>query len=224
MQRRTRNTLFSISTALLLTVGSATATTITSTTFQSWKTTITGTPKDTDFSGVQFRSYNTSAGLSLSVTGSPSLSSVFTGPDNGAFQLSGTSYNGAMGVAGSTDSGAGVNVAPSASQNAFLLSVGSTSGTALTISFSDGESFSISGGLVGFSISHSITSFLVTTTPGSQAVINDLWYGSSSLTQDQAPPANDPSATPEGATLLLVAGGSPILLGARRKFNVPVEG
>jgi hypothetical protein len=226
MHRGLRNILFSISTGLLLTAGLAPATTITSTTFQSWKASLTGAPTDTDFSPVQFRSYNTAAGLNLSAAGNSSVLFGFTGPDNGGFQLSGTTYNGLVGLAGSADSGAGINVAmPSSGENAILLSVGSTSGTSLTVTLSDGETFSISSGLFGLSISHPITSLLLSTSPGSQAVIDDLWYGSSSLTQDQTggSPVGDPATAPEGATLLLMAGGSLILFGARRKFGPPVE-
>ncbi len=221
MYRGLQNAFFIISTGLLATVGSATATTITTTTFQSWKANLNGSPTDADFTRVNFSNYNTSAGLNLSATGNPSVIFGFTGPDNGGFQLSGISYQGTTGLAGSTDSGAGINVTtPVAGENALLLSIGSTSGTPLMLTFSDGESFSLSSGLVGFSISHPITSLLLTTSPGSQAVIDDFWYGTSSLTQDPAQgPGNGSSSTPEGATLLLVTGGSLILFGARRKFS-----
>ena len=225
MYRGLRNVLFSISTGFLVTVGAATATTITTTNFQSWKATITGSPTEADFSTVQFHSYNTSSGLNLSAVGNSSVMFDFTGPDNGGFQLSGISYNGFTSLAGGTDSGAGINVAmPGTGENAVVLSVASTSGAPLTMLLSDGESFSLSSGTFGFSVSHPITSFLLTTSPGSQAVINDLYYGASSLTQDPAQGSgNNPAPASEGATLILMAGGSLVLVGARRKFTPRAE-
>jgi len=223
MYRGLQNALFTLATGFLITVGSATATTITSTTFPSWKTNLTGSPTEVDFSKVGFNSYNTAGGLNLSAVGNSSVIFGFTGPDNGSFQLSGTSYQGLTALAGSTDSGAAINVTmPSAGENAVLLSMGSTSGTPLTLTLSDGESFSLSSGLFGLSISHPITSFVLTTTPGSQAVIDDLWYGNSSLTQDQGS-GNNPAPDSEGATLILIIGGSLILFGVRRKFGSVVE-
>jgi hypothetical protein len=223
MYRRLRNLLLITATGLV-TMGAATATTITNTSFQSWKGTITGSPNEADLSGIQFRSYNTAAGLNLSAIGNSSVVFNFTGPDNGGFQLSGTSYHSFTSLAGSADAGAGINVnLPSTGENAFILGLASTSGTPLTLTLSDGETFSVASGAFGVSISHPVTSFLLTTTAGSQVIIDDFWYGASSLTQDPAQPANNPgngaSDTPEGATLLLVSGGSLVLVGARRKFQ-----
>ncbi len=111
MNRGLRN--FLITTAgLLVTVGAATATTITNTNFQSWKATLTGSPTEADFSGIQFHSYNTAAGINLSAIGNSSVMFNFTGPDNGGYNLSGTSYNGFTSLAGSSDSGAGISREP----------------------------------------------------------------------------------------------------------------
>jgi hypothetical protein len=226
MHRRLRN-LFITAAGLLITVGAATATTITNTNFQSWKATLTGSPTEADFSGIQFHSYNTAAGINLSAIGNSSVMFNFTGPDNGGYSLSGASYNGFTSLEGSTDSGAAIDVTlPSTGENAFVLGVASTSGTPLTLTLSDGESFSLSNGAFGVSISHPVTSFLLTTTAGSKPIIDDFWYGASSLMQD--PPQGSgnlggASDAPEGATLLLVSGGSLILVGARRKFRFGLD-
>jgi hypothetical protein len=201
------------------------ATTITSTSFSGWKSSLTGSPNEADFSAVSYTNYNTSSGITLSGIGDSASQFTFTGPDNGSYALSGVNYNNFVALQGSADANAGINVAlPGSGENAFLLVVGSTGSTGLTLTLSDGESFSLSSGLFGVSISHPVTSFSLTTSVGSQAVIDDFWYGASSLTQDSNgsnPPASDPgsgAAAPEGATILMVAGGSLILIGARRKF------
>ena len=214
-----RTAAFTIFSGLVLTAANAAATTITATTYNSWKTSLSGTPTELDFSGVHLTSYNTSTGLILAAMGNSSLQFDFTGPDNGAYQLSGTTYQGIMSLEGASDTGAAINVTtPAAGENAILVSIASTSGTPLTLTLSDGESFSLSSGVFGMSISHPVTSVFITTTSGSRAVINDFYFGTSSLTQDGGQGNQTP--TPEAATLLLTVGGLSILLGARRKFGL----
>jgi hypothetical protein len=216
MHRGLLSILFILS-AFTFSFRSAQATTITTTTFNNWKATLTGSPVEADFTAVQFRNYNTSAGLVLAAIGNPSVGFTFTGPDNGSYSLTGTTYNGVTGLAGSSDAGAALQVTmPASGENAILLSIGSTSGTPLTLAFSDGETFSSNGGLLGFSISHTISWLQVTTTSGSQAVINDFWFGNSSLAQDA-------TGVPEGRTLLLMSGGLLILAGAGRRFGRKIE-
>ena len=225
-----RGTILALSfcSALVL-AGSAAATSVTSVSFKSWKTTLTGAPTEADFTAVQFTNYNTAAGLTLSAIGANSLGTTFTGPDNGNYSLSGTSYNGFTALAGSADSGAALNVVmPSGGQNAFLIVAGSTGATPLTLSLSDGESFAISSGLFGIAVSHPVSSFALTTTAGSQAVIDDFWFGNSALTQDSSGPGGstppgDVTPSAEGASLVLMAGGALILFGAWRKFGSPLE-
>ena len=198
------------------------ATTVTSTTFNGWKAGLNGAATEVDFSSVNYGDYSTSNGISLSAVGSPSTQFVFTGPDNGAYQLSGAPFGSFVALQGGSNAGAGINIAlPGAGANALLVVVGSTGGP-LTLSLSDGETFSLgNGGLFGLSLSHPVTSMLLTTTAGSQAVIDDLWFGASALTQDSGPvnnPPADPSPAPEGASLVLVAGGALVLFGAKRKL------
>ena len=226
MHRSLRSTLLTIAAGIFITAAQATATTITATTFPGWKSALTGSPTDLNFQTVSYTSYNTSLGITLAAMGNPSIGFTFTGPDGSGWALQGTSYNGYVGLAGSTDSGAAIKVTmPSGGENAILLSVASTSGTPLTLTLSDGESFTVSGGLFGMSISHTITWLSLSTTAGSQAIIDDFLYGTSSLTQDgNGGGSQNPATTPEGATAILVAAGALILIGVRRKFGFIGEG
>lgn len=209
--------------------GSATATSVTSTSFNSWKSSLIGSPSAADFNSVSLANYNTANGITLPTIGNSSVGYVVTGPDNGGYQMAGTTYNNTVALAGSSDPGAGLNVAmPGSGVNAFLVSVGSIGGAPLTLTLSDGESFALSSGLFGISISHPISSFLLTTTTGSQAVINDLYSGASALQQDPTSTGGSGSGTPadvapvaEGATFLMTAAGCLILFGAWRKFGIP---
>ena len=203
---------------VLFTTGQALATPVTSTTFSGWKATLTGAPTELDFNGVHYTTYNTSAGLTLQAVGNPALGYKFTGPDNGSYYLSGITYNGLLSLAGSSSSGADINVlTPSAGNNAILVSVGSTASTPITLTLSDNESFTLNtGGLFGMALTHPVTSLTVSTTSGSQPVINDFWFGSSSLTQDGGG-SGGASPVPEGRTAMLVAGGILVLFGAGRR-------
>jgi hypothetical protein len=218
MYRGLRPSSLALATGVLFAAGSMMATTITTTSYNNWKATLTGAPTDLNFSTVTYASYNTPSGITLSATGNPSIGFVFTGPDGSGWWLEGTAFTGHLGLGGSTDSGAGINVAtPGGGENAILLSVASTSGSPLTLTLSDGESFSIGTGLFGLTLSHPITSALLTTSAGSQAIIDDFVFGTSSLTQDGSGNGNPPAVS-EGATFILVAAGSLILIGARRRF------
>ena len=210
--------------------GTATATSITTTSYTSWKSSLIGAPSPADFNVVSRANYNTADGLTLPMIGNSSVGFVVTGPNNGAYQMVGTTFNNITALAGGPDAGAGLNVAtPGSGVNAFLLSVGSIGGGPLTLTLSDGESFSVAEGLFGITISHPISSFLLTTTAGSQAVLDDLYSGTSALDQDPTNPSGSGSGTPvdtapvaEGATSLMLAGGLLILFGAWRKSGVPV--
>jgi hypothetical protein len=225
MLHLTRFALISLAGVVL--AAQAGATTIQSTTFNSWKSNVTGSPKEADFSQVSYTSYNTASGIILSGIGDSASQFTFTGPDNGAYSLTGMNYNGFVALAGAADgSNSGINISlPGSGENAFLLVIGSTGNTPLSLAFSDGETFSLSSGIFGFSLSHPITSLYLSTAAGSQPIIDDFWYGASSLTQDATgggstggSGSSDPAATPEAATLFLVLGGSMILGGATRKF------
>lgn len=211
--------------ASLTTAVSANATAITSTTYSAWTASLTGSPSEANMSAISLTSYNTASGLTLASTTDSTVAFTFTGPDNGGYAMTGTTFAGTKSLAGSSDAGAGLNVAmPTAGVNAFLLSVGTTGNTPLTLTLSDGETFALSSGLFGISISHPISSFLLTTSAGSEAVIDDFYYGVSDITQDPTggsgtPGANEPVA--EVATSLMMAGGFLFLFGAWRKFGTP---
>ncbi len=213
--------------ASLFTAANASATSVTSTSYSSWKSTISGTPSEANFNVISFTSYNTASGLTLPTIGNSSVGTIVTGPDNGSYQMTGISYQSYKSLAGSTDSGAGLNIAlPNGGVNAFLLSVGSTGSTPLTVALSDGETFSIGSGIWGISISHPVSSLLLTTSAGSQAVLDDFYYGNSNLTQDAAggsgtSNASGPAPVAEAASSLMIAGGCLFLFGAWKRFGGP---
>lgn len=188
------------------------ATTITSTSLSAWEGTLAGSPTDVDFSKLKYGSYDTAAGVTLSGLN-------FTGPDNGSYKLSGQLYNGTVSLLGGTDKGSGISMAmPTGGETAFGIYFLSTGGTSLGLTLSDGESFSLSRGFFGMTFSHPVSSFFLSTTQGSQAVIYDALWGVSTLPQDGG--VNSPSAAPEAQTILLFAAGFLTLgVGARWRGN-----
>jgi hypothetical protein len=208
--------LATIGAGLLLGAGPAAATTITSTSFNGWKTGLTGTPTELDFSPIiSGKSYSTSSGLTLKAIGNASIGFVFTGPDNGSYSLTGFSYGtqNIQSLKAGSDSTAVMNVTtPAAGNNAIFLGLATTNNTPVTLTLSDGQSFSsISTAFFGLSISHPITWLTLTTSSGSAVILDDFYYGVSSLPQD--------SPTSEGATMAMCGGGLLILLGSMRKKN-----
>lgn len=197
-------------------------TTVETYSYRSWVNTLIGSPTEADFSHVAYTSYNTSSGINLS--GASGTSFTFTGPDNGGYSLTGQRYNNILSLAGAADSNAGINIAFSGTgQNAFLVSVGSTGNDPLSLVASDGETFSITSGVYGFSFAHPITWAYLTTAATSQAVVNDFYYGTSSLAQDGGSTPVTPSSptpAPECATALLVLGGGLVMFAGRRKVLV----
>ena len=204
--------------------GPALATTITSTTYTgsptSWLGNVTG-PVDVFGSIQNNQSYSTSSGVSLSNSSNPSSVFVFTGPDLTGWNLTtklfvagGNSY---PSLYGPSDGIGNVTVTmPAGGENAVLLDLGTSEGTALTVKLSDGEIFTPAAGLFGLSISHDITWLTVSTTSGSQPVIYDFAYGASTLTQDQL--MQDPAPSIEAGTLLMIGGGLLVLAAGRRKL------
>ncbi|MGA8025679.1 MAG: hypothetical protein WB992_00940 [Bryobacteraceae bacterium] len=199
-----------------LAVAQADATTITTTSYSTWASstyTAAGSQFELNFSPIQNISYDTSTGIILYGITHSNVGFDFTGPDNGGYNLTG-STSGTTSLKGASDGVGTIYVAaPSGGANALLLGIGGTGSTPLTLTFSDGESFSglSPGSLFGFSISHSITWLTLSTASGSQPIIDDFYYGASSL-----PP--DPPPTIEGATFALVGGGLLILFGSRRRL------
>jgi len=201
---------------LLLGAGPAAATTLTSTTFGGWTAGLTGTPTELDFSPIVVgKSYSTAAGITLKAIGNPLIGFNFTGPDNGAYKLTGFAYDvhSFQSLEAGSDSTAVMNVTtPAAGDNAIFLGLATTNNTPVTLTLSDGQSFSsITTAFFGLSISHPITWLTLTTSSGSAVVVDDFWYGASSLPQD--------SATSEGATMAMCGGGLLILLGSVRRKN-----
>lgn len=200
------------------------ATTITSSTFSGWQSTLSGSPTEANFSSIQYSSYSTSQGITLGAIGNSSLQSVITGPDGSGWSLTGMNYSGVVSLEGGSDSNAQIQIAlPSGGENAVLVSLATLNGNSMTLTMSDGETFTASKGLLGFSISHPISWLTVTTVSGDRAILDDLWYGSSSLTQDGSGTGGSGSGTsspaPEAATLLLTAGGLFVLIGAIRRAS-----
>ena len=99
-------------------------------------------------------------------------------------------------------------------QNAILLGLAAQPNAGLTVTLSDQQTFSVSGGLFGIALSHNITWLTISTANGSQPVLDDFFFGNSNLTQD---PINQAQSA-EAATFLLIGGGLLIILGGRRKF------
>ncbi len=198
---------------LLLAAAHASATTITTTDFNTWKTSdITGSPTELNFYPINNTSYNTAAGITLSPNGSI-LPFVFTGPNNGSYSLTGDGYGKAL--LGASNAGAGINISlPTGGENAFFLDVSATASKPTTLTLSDGETFSVTSTFFGAALSQPVSWIKISTIPGSQAYINDFLFGTSTLPQDGA---GGPS-TPEPATVLLcLCGGALVFFGTRRK-------
>ncbi len=162
-------------------------------------------------------SYNTAAGITLTPSGSTTAFN-FTGLDNGSYYLAGDTVNKTL--MSSVDAGAYINIAfPTAGENAIL--VGSTASTShpMTLTLSDGESFTITTGAFGLSASQTFSWATLSAAPGSQALISDFWYAASSLPQDPASGGSAPAPTPEPATILLACAGGALLLFGSRKGN-----
>ena len=189
------------------------ATTITTTNFNTWKTStfITGSSTELNFIAINSTSYNTSAGITLSPSGS-SLPFVFTGPNNGSYSLTGDPYGKAL--MGAANAGAYINIAlPTGGENAFFLGVSATPSHPTTLTLSDGEVFSLTSNLFGVALSQPVSWMRLSVAPGSQAYVNDFLFGTSALPQDTMGGA----ATPEPASILLCTGGALALFGLGRK-------
>jgi hypothetical protein len=198
-------------------IGQCSATTITTTDYTTWKGGLTGSASEIGFDLLTLgTAYNT-------VAGTTQAGFNFTGPDNGSYKLSVQQHNfgsfSQRSLVGSTDNGASINVTmPSGGENALFLFVNGSVNTPLTLLLSDGQSFSVKSGSFGLQLSHTISSFSLSTTAGSAVAIRDLDWGASALPQDSAG-SSSPAATPEAATLSLLGLGLFLLSTGLRLFN-----
>lgn len=194
---------------LLFSVLPVSATSITTSSYATWKssTYITGSPTELNFTTIANANYP--SGDILYPTGNSSLAFTFTGSG-----LKGNSGNGSLSASSITLTMPGVG------ENAFLF--GLLGSTPFTLTLSDNESFTVtnpgSTPLFGIALSTEITSLTITTTSGSQVGVNDFFFATSALPQDTGNPSV-PSTASEGATVVLTSGGLLIFFGARRKWT-----
>ena len=191
------------------------ATTIQSTTYSSWISQVTGTPNFVDVETLNTGSYSTPAGVT-------DASYQFTGPDGSGWSLGVQTFSNKTGLYGASDGTGEIQVTlPGTGQSAIYFYANTVANNALsngslTLSLSDGESFTIASGQYGLSISHPITSYTLTTVSGKAAFLQWSYFGTSSLPQDAGP--TDASPVPEGATMALIGGGILVLFGSKRKL------
>ena len=200
---------------------SAGATTMTSTSYSGWLANATG-PVDIFGNAPSSGSFSNSTGITLSNSSHPSAAFVFTGPDGTGWSLNAGLYtsNGHNFPAlfGASDGKGNITVTmPSGGENAVMMSVASTAGSALTVKLSDGETFTPAAGIFGISLSHDISWLTISTGSGSEAVIDDFLYASSTIAQD-ASQQTGPLPTLEASTVAMIGGGLLILIGGRKKL------
>ena len=206
----------SISISLASLAAAGQATTVTTTSYNLWKTNLTGSPIELDFTKVKTANYSNSSGITLLPLQGPALSFLITGPDKTGYSLTGGFYGSTVSLFGSSDGTGYIRVdLPASGENAVLLGLAAQPSAALTITLSDQQSFTASNGLFGLALSHEITWLTISTANGSQPVLDDFFFGNSNLTQDQ----NNPPQSAEGATALMIGGGLLILCGVRRKVT-----
>ena len=204
----------SASAAFLAAAGQAT--TVTTTSYTVWKTNLTGSPIELDFTKVKTTSYSTSSGITLPPLQGPALSFVVTGPDKTGYSLTGGFYGSTVSLLGASDGTGYIRVdLPASGENAVLLGIATQPSATLTVTLSDLESFTVSNGLFGLALSHNITWLTISTVNGSKPVLDDFFFGNSNLAQDQI----NQTQSAEATTALMIGSGLLILFGARRKFT-----
>lgn len=203
-----------LASTLFVPVSSA-ATITTTSTFNTWKGSsfTSGAPTELNFLAINSSNYNTAAGVTLSSGGS---AATFVGTNGASYSLTGDIYNKTL--ASASTASAKINVAFQTPQNAFMVFFSNPSAINYTVTLSDGQSFATNARGLGFALSYTVTGMSISAASGSQAVLNDFYFGMSALAQDPTAPTSDPStATPEPATLALLAGGGFLLAGCTRR-------
>jgi len=188
------------------------ATTITTTSYNTWDTSayITGSTTVVDLTTLQ-------AGINYSnALGYTSNGFNFTGPDGSSYMLSSQTEGNMTGLLGPSDGVGSIEVTmPGTGDSALFFDANCISCGTVSLMLSDNETFSLSNGKFGLSISHPITWFKVSTTSGYRPFLEYVYFGTSSLPQD----TTDVSPANEAATPVLLGGGLVILAGAvRRKW------
>jgi hypothetical protein len=197
-------------------VASAGATEVQSTSYSAWLATVSGAPAEWNFVIPNGTVFNSAAGYNMTV-GSFGPINV-TGPDGSGYVLS-DSTSGGVALIGANDGvGTMAFATPSAGLTAFGLGVGLLGESAtVTLTLSDGESFALdpavnSSVFFGLSSATPITSFVLSTTAGSQVELTDF-FGAAS---NESSGGSTPAPTFEVATAIMVATGL-LFFGARRK-------
>lgn len=194
------------------------ATTIQATTYTSWSAQVTGTPTFVDLETLATGNYSTASGITQG-------SYTFIGPDGSGWSLGVQTFGNKTGMYGASDGVGGIDVIlPGTGQSAIYF-YGNTEANntltngSLTLTLSDGETFSISSGQFGLNISHAITWYALSTTSGQAAFLQWAYFGNSSLPQDGGTGGGGtPGQAPEAATIALVGGGILVLFGSKRKL------
>ena len=188
----------------------ATANTITTTSYSTWNTSayITGSTSVVDLTTLQ-------AGINYSnALGYTSNGFNFTGPDGASYVLSSQTEGSVNGLLGASDGSGVIEAAmPGTGNSAVLLDAKCITCSSFTLTLSDGETFSVSNGQFGLSISHPITWFELNTSAGNRPFLEYVYFGTSSLPQD----SGNPPQAKEAATFVLMGGGLMILIGAGRR-------
>ena len=222
MPFRKRPALTLISVALFAPMFHAAATTLTYSAFAPWNANVTS-PIELNLTAISSSgNYSTPSGKTLVPSSGTAYPFLFTGPDNGSYQLTGGTLpvNGRniVGLFGPSDGKGNITITlPGSGENAFLLTLGSTTASTATLTLSDGETFKASVAAnsfnyFGLSLSHNV-SWATIAMPG-QPMVDDFFFAKSQLAQDQ-----QTAPTAECSTLALIGGGLLGLFGAGRKFR-----
>ena len=190
----------------------AAGTTITTTSYSTWSSSsyTTGSQTLVDLTTLQ-------AGMNYSnAAGYTSNGYNFTGPDGPSYVLT-SAYEpnvNSNGLLGASDGVGAVKVTMPGSGNSAVFfdaqCITCSGAAALSLTLSDGETFSLADGQFGLSISHNITWFELNTLSGNRPFLEYVYFGTSSL-----PP--DPPPAKEAATIVLMGGGLVVVAGLGRR-------